>query len=74
MASRQVAVAVRLCTAQRIGAWAGLSVRSRDLSSSTSLQHVQPVPADDSSPLQAAEPAGKARWQQELGSIRTDWT
>ena len=70
--SRQ-ALAVALQGSRRIVAWAGLSVRSRDLSISSCLQHVQPVPADDPAPS-PVEPAGKALWQQELGVIRTNWT
>ena len=67
-----MAVALRGLGAQRIAAWAGLSLRSRDFSSTACALHVQPVPAEDN--VGPAEPAGKPRWQQELGAIRTDWT
>jgi hypothetical protein len=51
-----------------------LGVGSRDFSNSSIVQHVMPLPVDDSASPPAAEPAGKARWQQELGAIRTNWT
>jgi hypothetical protein len=71
--SRQMVFALRQ-GGQGLAAWAGLAVRSRDLTSSTCLQHVLPAPADDNVTPPAAEAAGKRRWQQELGAIRTDWT
>ena len=43
----------------------------RNLSGSSTTQHVQPAPLDDHS---SASDGETPRWQRELGSIRTDWT
>lgn len=74
MAQSRQALAVALQGSRRIAAWAGLGAGGRDFSNASIVQHVMPLPADDTASAPAEEPAGKARWQQELGAIRTDWT
>ena len=53
-------------------AWAAARAGSlaRDISTSASSQHSQTAPAEDD----AAQAGGLARWKEELGAIRNDWT
>ena len=69
--TRALAQALRGLASQRGVAWAGLSAGCRKLSTTTTARHVQAAPAEEEAP---AAPAGQARWQRELGAVRTDWT
>lgn len=64
-----LAVALRGLGAQRLAA-AWLNFRSFS-HTSMSQQSAQPAAAEEEAMTEAA---GKARWQQELGAVRTDWT
>ena len=59
----------RLGASGGLAAGGALAARCRDVSTCTTLLHVQPAPSDD-----AEQPAPRPRWQRELGAIRTDWT
>lgn len=73
MSLQPMAVALRSLGAGRLSAWGGLAVRCREFSRTACAQHVQPVEEEAPAPSEAPS-AGKARWQQELGAVRTDWT
>lgn len=69
--TKALALALRGLAAQRAAAWAGLSVRCRDLTTTSGAAHVQAAPAEEEG---VPQPAGQERWRRELGAVRTDWT
>lgn len=56
----------------RLAALAGLAARGREICTTAWARHVQPAPAEEEQSSSASGTA--ARWRQELGSVRTDWT